>query len=94
MDMEWTIYVGRHDIEDAIALTTIRRTTRDATSADFGLSINEGRELLKALQHLVAQDQIEAYDGERRRCRHCGKGSGANSRFGRDASYKYGYLID
>ena len=40
--------------------------------ADFGLSLEEGRHLLKVLQETIVQSQIRAYDNARRRCRHCG----------------------
>lgn len=73
MDMQWTIYVRRHDGNDAVPLTTFQRALSGSTVADFGLSIVEGRELLSALQQLVVEDQIRAYDTDRRCCRHCGK---------------------
>jgi hypothetical protein len=57
---------------DQVALATFRRPVDSATASDFGLSAREGRELLIALQGTIAQDQIVAYDIERRYCRQCG----------------------
>ena len=55
-----------------VPLATFERPLEKAAPGDFGLSFLEGRELLAALQRVVAQDQIVAYDLRRRCCRHCG----------------------
>jgi hypothetical protein len=72
MDIGWTVYPQPHDGSEAVPLATFRRPAVGATPADFGLSTAEGRELLVALQHAIAQSQIHACDMSRRRCRHCG----------------------
>jgi hypothetical protein len=72
MDLQWTVYVQRRGAHDVVPLGIFQRPVTDATVADFGLSIAEGRELLAALQQVVAQDQIRAYDAESRCCRRCG----------------------
>jgi hypothetical protein len=72
MDLQWTVSVQRRGAPDTVALGIFQRPVKGATAADFGLSIAEGRELLAALQQVVAQDQIRAYDADCRCCRHCG----------------------
>ena len=54
------------------APATFTRPIDSATVADFRLSLEEGRHLLKVLQEAVARSQIHAYDSARRCCRHCG----------------------
>jgi len=72
MDLQWIVYVQRQGSCDRVPLATLERALATATAGDFGLSIHEGRTLLAALQGVVAQDQIVAYDIHRRYCRHCG----------------------
>lgn len=72
MDMQWTVYVQKEGCAERVALNTFGRPLKSATASDFGLSMLEGRELLRTLQSVVAQDQIVAYDIQRRHCRHCG----------------------
>jgi hypothetical protein len=73
MDMHWTIYLQRDGADEKAPLARFQRPLEGATQADFGLSMSEGKCLLSSLQHVVAQDQIRAYDAQRRRCRHCGR---------------------
>jgi hypothetical protein len=70
--MRWTVTVRREGEEDGLPLATFTRPIDGATVADFGLSLEEGRQLLRDLQQAVVQSQIDAYDSARRRCRHCG----------------------
>src|SRR5450756_1645169 len=70
--MRWTVSVRREGEEDGLPLATFTRPIDGATVADFGLSLEEGRQLLRDLQQAVVQSQIDAYDSARRRCRHCG----------------------
>ncbi|WP_028215029.1 ISKra4 family transposase [Paraburkholderia mimosarum] len=72
MKLGWNILLQRQGTSDTIAVCTVQRPLIDATPADFGLSLVEGRQILAALQQLVAQDQINAYDRLRRNCRECG----------------------
>jgi len=72
MKLGWNILLQRQGTSDTIAVCTVQRPLIDATPADFGLSLAEGRQILAALQQLVAQDQINAYDRLRRNCRECG----------------------
>jgi len=72
MEMRWTVYVQREGSADRVALVRFRRPVETATVGDFGLSIVEGRLLLRTLQTAIAQDQVVAYDLHRRHCRHCG----------------------
>lgn len=72
MEKRWTVYVQREGSAKRVPLVRFRRPVDTATVSDFGLSIAEGRLLLRALQTAVAQDQVVAYDLQRRHCRHCG----------------------
>jgi hypothetical protein len=72
MDMKWTAFVQQQGSSVRVPLATLQRPLETATPSDFELSICEGRELLGALQSVVAQDQIVAYDLQHRRSRHCG----------------------
>lgn len=69
--MRWTVSVQREGAVEGVPLATFTRPIDSATVADFGLSLEEGRHLLRVLQEAVAQSQIHAYDSARRRCRHC-----------------------
>jgi hypothetical protein len=71
MDMHGTIYLQRDGADEKVPLASFQRPLEGATPADFGLSMSEAKSLLSSLQHVVAQDQIRAYDAQRRRCRHC-----------------------
>ena len=73
MDLQWTVYVQRQGDFDQVPLATFQRPLAAAAVSDFGLSMSEGRDLLRALQGVVAQDQIVAYDIHWRYCRHCGR---------------------
>jgi len=70
--MQWTVSVQRSGDAHGVSLITFTRPVDGATVADFGLSLEEGRQLLAALQQAIAQNQIDAYDSANRRCRHCG----------------------
>ncbi len=70
--MQWTVCLQGEGGVDGETLATFTRPLDGATVADFGLSLEEGRHLLKVLQRAVVQSQIHAYDDARRRCRHCG----------------------
>ena len=70
--MQWTVSVKRDGDAQGVALATFTRPVDGATVADFGLSLEEGRHLLRTLQEAVTQSQICAYDCARRCCRHCG----------------------
>ena len=72
MELEWTVYVKRRRSKRAVPTGSFQRPVTTAKPADFGLSIPEARALLASLQRVVGQDQIHAYDAERRPCRHCG----------------------
>ena len=69
--MQWTVSVKRDGDAQGVALTTFTWPVDGATVADFGLSLEEGRHLLRTLQEAVTQSQICAYDCARRCCRHC-----------------------
>jgi len=69
---KWNILLQRQGTSDTITVCTVQRPLIDATPADFGLSLVEGRQILAALEQLVAQDQINAYDRLRRNSRECG----------------------
>jgi hypothetical protein len=45
----------------------------DAKLADFGLSLQEARLVLGALQRAAVHDQVKAYDAYRRPCSECGR---------------------
>jgi hypothetical protein len=70
--MRWTVSVHRDGDGESVPLATFTRSVDGATVAAFGLSLEEGRHLLKVLQQAVVQSQIRAYDSARRCCRHCG----------------------
>jgi hypothetical protein len=70
--MRWTVSVHREGGGESVPLATFTRPVDGAKVADFGLSLEEGRHLLKVLQEAVVQSQIRAYDSARRCCRHCG----------------------
>jgi hypothetical protein len=70
--IQWTVSVQRQGDNESVALATFNRPVENATASDFGFSLEERRQLLRALQQVVTQDQIQAYDVVRRRCRHCG----------------------
>ena len=70
--MRWTVSVQREGDVEGVPLATFTRPIDSATAADFGLSLEEGRHLLKVLQETVAQSQVHSYDSARRCCRHCG----------------------
>src|SRR5450631_1184741 len=70
--MRWTVSVQRDGEVNGEPLATFTRPVDGATVADFGLSLEEGRHLLKVLQETIGKSQIRAYDNARRRCRHCG----------------------
>ncbi|MCC8396876.1 hypothetical protein LJ656_30300 [Paraburkholderia sp. MMS20-SJTR3] len=72
MELRWKIFVQRQGTDEPASICSFNRPVNGATPADFGLSLTEGRQLLEALQQLVAQDQINAYDKLRRNCRECG----------------------
>ena len=72
MDIRWTVWVQREGSGERVPLVRFRRPVDTATVSDFGLSIAEGRLLLRALQTTIAQDQVVEYDLQRRHCRHCG----------------------
>jgi hypothetical protein len=72
MELRWKILLQRQGMDETVSVGSIKRQVNGATPADFGLSLAEGRQLLAALQQLVAQDQINAYDKLRRNCRECG----------------------
>ena len=74
--MRWTVlirYEGAGQDGELRDVGCFVRPVDRAAPADFGLSLTEGRTLLRHLQSLVTQDQIRAYDIHRRRCRHCGR---------------------
>jgi hypothetical protein len=71
-EMCWTVSVRRDGEHLDVPLAPFTRPVDAATVADFGLSMEEGRQLLSSLQQTIAQSQIRAYDSARRRCRHCG----------------------
>jgi hypothetical protein len=73
MDLQWTIYLQKHDDGERLPIGSFRRKVDGAVAADFGLSLAEAREMLVALQHAVVHDQIVAFDAQRRHCRHCGR---------------------
>jgi hypothetical protein len=73
MELHWKICLERQETGERVTVGAARRPVEGAAIADFGLSLAEGRQLLTALQQLVAQDQIRAYDVLRRTCRHCGR---------------------
>jgi len=57
--------VGPDDGLEPIALASLLRLGgADAKPADFGLSLQEARVLLGALQRAVVQDQVNAYDAQ------------------------------
>ena len=66
--MKWTVFVQQSGSAVQVPLATFERPLEKAAPGDFGQSILEGRELLKALQTVVAQDQVVAYDLQRRCC--------------------------
>ena len=70
--MRWTVSVQRAADVKSMPLATFMRPVDGATVADLGLSLEEGRHLLKILQAAVVQSQLRAYDRARRCCRHCG----------------------
>lgn len=72
MDIHWTIYLQRDGTDEKVPLATFQGPLEGATLADFGLSMSEGKSLLSGLQQAMAQDQIHAYDAQRRCCRDCG----------------------
>ena len=71
-EMRCTVSVRRDGEHVDVPLATFTRPVDAATVADFGLSMEEGRQLLSSLQQTIAQSQIRAYDSAQRRCRHCG----------------------
>lgn len=75
MSLRWTLCLQSHADDGSVGtiqLGTVERPTRNAEPADFGISLRELRPLALALQQTVAQQQIYAYDREKRRCPHCG----------------------
>jgi len=56
--LRWTVSVRRDGDREEVALATFTRPVDAATAADFGLSLEEGRQLLGALQQTIAQSQI------------------------------------
>ena len=75
--LRWGALLGRVGPDDGlepIALASrLRLGGADAKPADFGLSLQEARVLLGALQRAVVQDQVNAYDAYRRPCLDCGR---------------------
>ncbi len=53
-------------------LCTVERRAIDATEEDLGLSLAEGKSLLKQIQRALLQDQIEEVSEVARVCRFCG----------------------
>jgi len=72
MELRWKILLQRQGTDEPVSICSFKRPVNGATPADFGLSFAEGRQLLAALQQLVTQEQINAYDKLRRNCRECG----------------------
>jgi hypothetical protein len=69
MELRWMILLQRKGTDQPVLIGSFERPVNGATPADFGLSFAEGRQLLAALQQLVTQGQINAYDKLRRNCR-------------------------
>jgi len=61
VEIRWTVCVQREGSAERVALVRFRRPLDTATVSDFGLSIAEGRLLLRAWQTAVAQDQVVAH---------------------------------
>ena len=51
--MQWTVSVKRNGGAQGVALAMFTRPVDGATVADFGLSLEEGRHLLRTLQEAV-----------------------------------------
>jgi hypothetical protein len=68
MELRWMILLHRQGTDQPVSIGSFERPVIGATPADFGLSFAEGRQLLAALQQLVTQDRINAYDKLRRNC--------------------------
>ena len=61
--------VGPGRTSEPVCLTSLARPgAADAKPADFGLSLQEARVVLGALQSAVVQSQVKAYDAYRRPC--------------------------
>src|SRR5579864_4812214 len=44
----------------------------DLTPATLGLTLNEGKQLLAALQETLVTQQVDAYNAQPQQCAHCG----------------------
>ena len=66
--------VGRDQTSEPVCLTLlVRPGAADAKPADLGLSLQEARVVLGALQRAVVQGQVKSYDAYRRPCAECGR---------------------
>ena len=67
--MQWTVSVKRDGDAQGVALATFTRPVDGAMVADFGLSLEEGRHLLRTLQEAVTQSHRHAKPNLRLRLR-------------------------
>lgn len=75
MSIRWTVSVtvqqdGHPD--ETHELARLSRPLSNPSMGDFGLSLREGHAITNALQRIVAQSQVYAYDRALRHCPHCG----------------------
>jgi hypothetical protein len=73
MTMKYTVHVAITTDEGQTESREITRLEReDLTPTTLGLTLAEGKAILKALQEVVVQQQLTAYLETQRACAHCG----------------------
>ena len=73
MAMEWTISIeGRNDFGDVRReQIRIEKSWDRLLDGEIGLSIEEGKKIMKALQRAVVNQEVETYTLVRRVCPDC-----------------------